>query len=141
MPLSADYLVDVSDIGGVLADLQKTSGTPDTDNNSQDDPYDVTDARCAHDDPDRATSATPRPAASAPSATRSGTISMATASATPASRASRASPSKLWVDVDGDGMLTPGVDNLMRTTATDISGEYEFKSLPFGDYLVNVTDD
>jgi uncharacterized repeat protein (TIGR01451 family) len=47
---------------------------------------------------------------------------------------------ELWVDVDSDGVLTPGVDNLVRTEVTDVNGLYEFKGLPDGDYIVRVTD-
>jgi protocatechuate 3,4-dioxygenase beta subunit len=47
----------------------------------------------------------------------------------------------LWLDVDGDGDITPGVDNLIQTTVTNINGQYQFFGLPYGDYLVQVTDD
>jgi uncharacterized repeat protein (TIGR01451 family) len=139
VPLSADYLVDVSDIGGVLVGLQKTSGTADADNNSQDDPYDV---------------AMP----GVPTAILTGDFGY-----TPAGGfgsignkvwhdldgdglRDAGEPGiegvtiELWLDVDGDKVLTPGVDNLVRNATTDLSGEYEFNSLPLGDYLVKVTD-
>ncbi len=45
---------------------------------------------------------------------------------------------ELWVDIDGDGVITPGVDNRVRTEFTDVNGEYEFKSLPPEDYVVRV---
>ena len=48
---------------------------------------------------------------------------------------------ELWHDVNGDGVLTPGTDNLVRKAVTDVNGEYEIKSLPPGDYIVDVTDD
>lgn len=47
----------------------------------------------------------------------------------------------LWLDVNGDGSITLGVDNFLRTETTDENGEYEFNSLPAGDYLVTVSDD
>lgn len=46
----------------------------------------------------------------------------------------------LWLDVDNDGMITPGVDNLLRTVTTDANGEYAFTGLVPGDYIVDVTD-
>ncbi|MEM9552691.1 MAG: SdrD B-like domain-containing protein [Acidobacteriota bacterium] len=46
----------------------------------------------------------------------------------------------VWLDVDGDGVITPGVDNLVRRDVTDTTGAYEVKALPFGDYLVSVSD-
>ena len=45
---------------------------------------------------------------------------------------------ELWLDVDGDGAITPGLDNLVRTEVTDVNGNYEFKALPAGDYVVQV---
>jgi hypothetical protein len=47
---------------------------------------------------------------------------------------------QLWADLNGDGVVTPGVDNLLRTSFTDVNGEYEFAGLTPGDYLVRVTD-
>jgi uncharacterized repeat protein (TIGR01451 family) len=47
---------------------------------------------------------------------------------------------ELYVDVNGNNSLDPGVDNLVRTTVTDVAGNYQFNGLPGGDYLVNVTD-
>ncbi|HEY0733863.1 MAG TPA: SdrD B-like domain-containing protein [Herpetosiphonaceae bacterium] len=44
----------------------------------------------------------------------------------------------LYRDVDGDGVLDPGVDNLIRTVTTDSNGNYEFTGLPAGRYLVDV---
>ena len=38
----------------------------------------------------------------------------------------------LWLDVNGDGVITPGVDNLVRTTLTDANGDYAFTNLPPG---------
>ena len=46
----------------------------------------------------------------------------------------------LWRDVDGNGSITAGVDNFLRTTTTDVNGQYTFDSLPAGTYLVDVTD-
>ena len=48
---------------------------------------------------------------------------------------------ELWLDVDGDGVITPGVDNRVRTTLTGPTGEYTFNALPEGSYLVDLTDD
>ena len=47
----------------------------------------------------------------------------------------------LYLDVNSNGTIEPGVDNLLRTTETDTNGEYYFRSLPVpGDYLVTITD-
>ena len=48
---------------------------------------------------------------------------------------------ELWSDTNGNGVIEPGIDNLVRTTTTDINGEYVFNGLPDGDYLVDVTDE
>jgi len=47
---------------------------------------------------------------------------------------------RLYLDVNGDGVVNPGVDNLIRTTSTDVIGEYQMNGLPPGIYLVDVTD-
>ncbi len=47
---------------------------------------------------------------------------------------------RLYLDVNGNGTVDPGVDNLIRTTSTDIIGEYQMNGLPPGSYLVDVTD-
>jgi uncharacterized repeat protein (TIGR01451 family) len=47
---------------------------------------------------------------------------------------------RLYLDVNGNGVVDAGVDNLIRTTTTDIIGEYQMNGLPPGDYLVDVTD-
>ncbi len=114
-------------------------GTADTDNNSQDDPYDV---------------AMP----GVPTAILTGDFGYTPAGGfgsignkvwhdldgdgfrDPGEPGIQGVTIELWLDVDGDGVLTPGVDNLVRNATTDDSGEYEFNSLPLGDYLVNVTD-
>jgi uncharacterized repeat protein (TIGR01451 family) len=46
----------------------------------------------------------------------------------------------LYLDVNGNGVVDPGVDNLIRTTSTDVIGEYQMNGLPPGNYLVDVTD-
>ena len=46
----------------------------------------------------------------------------------------------LYLDVNGNGTLDPGIDNRVRTTVTSITGDYEFNGLPGADYLVDVTD-
>ncbi|MDH3377249.1 MAG: C25 family cysteine peptidase, partial [Gammaproteobacteria bacterium] len=48
---------------------------------------------------------------------------------------------ELWLDVNNDGVITPGVDNRVRTASTDANGEYLFSAVPAGNYLVQVTDD
>ncbi|MFQ5524817.1 MAG: SdrD B-like domain-containing protein [Thermoanaerobaculia bacterium] len=45
---------------------------------------------------------------------------------------------ELWVDLNGNGTIEPGIDNRVRTEFTDVNGEYEFKSLPPEDYVVRV---
>jgi hypothetical protein len=47
---------------------------------------------------------------------------------------------RLYLDVNGNGVVNPGVDNLIRTTSTDVIGEYQMNGLPPGSYLVDVTD-
>ncbi|MGB5661351.1 MAG: SdrD B-like domain-containing protein, partial [Thermoanaerobaculia bacterium] len=47
---------------------------------------------------------------------------------------------ELWLDVNGDGVITPGLDNLVRNSVTDQNGEYQFSSLPDEEYVVRVTD-
>ncbi len=46
----------------------------------------------------------------------------------------------LYFDVNGDGLLDPGVDNLIRTTYTDVNGQYGFEGLPVGSFLVDVVE-
>ncbi|OPZ80469.1 MAG: Serine-aspartate repeat-containing protein D precursor [bacterium ADurb.Bin429] len=46
----------------------------------------------------------------------------------------------LWLDVNNNGVVDPGVDNLVRSTMTDENGQYAFAGLPAGAYLVDVTD-
>ncbi len=43
---------------------------------------------------------------------------------------------ELWLDTDNDGVVTPGTDNLIRSIATDVNGEYEFGGVAPEDYLV-----
>ncbi|MGB5294524.1 MAG: C25 family cysteine peptidase, partial [Thermoanaerobaculia bacterium] len=47
---------------------------------------------------------------------------------------------ELWLDVNGDGVITPVLDNLVRNSVTDQNGEYQFSSLPDEEYVVRVTD-
>jgi len=47
---------------------------------------------------------------------------------------------RLYLDVNGNGVVNPGIDNLIRTTSTDVIGEYQMNGLPPGNYLVDVTD-
>ena len=47
---------------------------------------------------------------------------------------------ELWADTNGDGSIVPGVDNLVRSSLTDVNGDYVFNGLPLGDYLVRPTD-
>jgi hypothetical protein len=42
----------------------------------------------------------------------------------------------LYEDENNDGVITEGVDALMKTTATDGNGSYSFDDLPDGDYRV-----
>ncbi|MFK7958151.1 MAG: C25 family cysteine peptidase, partial [Lysobacterales bacterium] len=43
---------------------------------------------------------------------------------------------ELWLDTNNDGVITPGTDNLIRSTRTDVNGEYEFGGVAPEDYLV-----
>jgi uncharacterized repeat protein (TIGR01451 family) len=45
----------------------------------------------------------------------------------------------LYVDVDHDGILTPGVDNLIRTTITTADGFYYFGGLAFQDFIIKLS--
>ena len=46
-----------------------------------------------------------------------------------------------WLDTNRDGAITPGLDNLIRDTRTDLNGEYTCDSLPSDYYVVTVTDE
>ncbi len=48
---------------------------------------------------------------------------------------------ELWLDVNGDGTIQPGSDNLVRTALTDTNGNYLFLGIPAGNYVVRVPDD
>ncbi len=47
---------------------------------------------------------------------------------------------ELWQDVDENGLLEPGTDNLVTSETTDARGGYFFGGLPAARYLVHVTD-
>ncbi len=136
----ADYLVDVTDSGAVLAGLDKTSGTAGMNDNSQADPYAV--ALTGVTTIDLTGDFGYAPAACSGSL---GTIvwhdldmnGVRNAGEPPIEGVTIA----VWYDVDGNGMIDAGTDNLLRTVATDFNGEYELKGLPFGDYLVDLTDE
>ena len=44
----------------------------------------------------------------------------------------------LYLDVNNNEPFDAGIDNLVRTTTTDINGQYPFTGLPAGKYLVDV---
>lgn len=45
----------------------------------------------------------------------------------------------LWNDVDGNGVLDPGIDTIVATTVSNsVTGQYLFGDLPPGDYLVDI---
>ncbi len=44
----------------------------------------------------------------------------------------------LYLDTNNNGLFDAGIDNLVRTTTTDINGQYAFTGLPAGKYLVDV---
>jgi uncharacterized repeat protein (TIGR01451 family) len=46
----------------------------------------------------------------------------------------------LYRDLNGDGEINPG-EPRVATTTTDMDGMYLFDELPFGDYIVDVTDE
>jgi uncharacterized repeat protein (TIGR01451 family) len=148
----ADYLLDVTDIDGVLFSLNLTLGTPDLEDNSQADPYSV---------------------ALSTGAPTSSTGDFGYAPSAPLGVIGNV----VWHDLDGDGLYEPlgdddqpgtvddepgiqgatvqlwrddgdlvfepftGEDNLLRSTPTDGNGEYEFLGLPSGPYWVTVTDE
>ncbi len=135
----ADYLVDVTDIDGVLAGLQKTSGAAQMDDNSQADPYAVQLTALA---PDDVTADFGYTAAGGYGSI--GNLLFRDPNGNGVREAGEAGIEgvevALWLDVDGNGAVTAGVDNLLRTTRTDVNGEYLFNGLPFGSYVVDVTD-
>ena len=130
VPLGVDYQVMVTDVGGVLDGLTSSSSAPGTRSPTILSP-DLEDADFGY----------------APAA---GTGSVGTsvwrdldfdgvkdADEPPIEGVTIA----VWLDVDGDGAITAGVDNLLRSDTTDSGGNYELMGLPFGDYLIEVTDD
>ncbi len=44
----------------------------------------------------------------------------------------------LYLDINNNGVYDAGTDNLVRTTVTDMNGQYQFTGLPAGKYLVDV---
>ncbi|MGC8873427.1 MAG: SdrD B-like domain-containing protein, partial [Chloroflexia bacterium] len=131
----ADYLVVVTDRHGVLAGTTKSSGIPHQNDQSQDNPYAVALSsgmpsvmhadfgyygppgavgdRIWHDvDHD-----------GRQDAEESGIQSVVV---------------RLYLDVDGDGTIDPGVDNLLRPTTTDAYGRYLFTGLQLGHYIVQL---
>ncbi len=147
----ADYLIDVTDIDELLITTNKTSGAADTDNNSQDDPYDVV-----------LTAGSPTSVTAdfgyAPSAGMGsigsqvwhdldldGLFEPLGADGLPNTADDESGfegvTVQLWLD-DGDGVFEPftGEDNLLRSVTTDENGEYEFDGLPASTYFVTVSD-
>ncbi len=47
---------------------------------------------------------------------------------------------QLWIDNNANGVVEPGTDNLIRVAWTDANGEYLFATIPYGQYLVTVSD-
>ncbi len=134
----ADYLIDVTDRGAVTAGLDKTSGISGVNGNSQADPYAVV--------LNGATSNSTADFGYAPAACSGslGTIIWHDLDMD-GDRDGGEPPIEgvtvaVWFDANGNGMIDAGIDNLLRTVATDFNGQYELKGLPFGDYLVDVTD-
>ncbi|MFQ5348958.1 MAG: C25 family cysteine peptidase, partial [Thermoanaerobaculia bacterium] len=136
----ADYLVDVTDIGGVLTNLAKTAGAPNTDDNSQADPYPVSLSAGSPTELRADFGYTP--------AGEFGSLGNKVfrdldgdGERDPGEPGIEGVTLELWLDVDSDGVITPGTDNLIRSAITDPNGEYELEGLPFGDYLIDLTDD
>jgi uncharacterized repeat protein (TIGR01451 family) len=46
----------------------------------------------------------------------------------------------LWLDNNGDGVIDPGSDNLVRSETTNANGDYRFLALPPGSYIIDQTD-
>ncbi|MBP7272931.1 MAG: hypothetical protein KA974_03775 [Saprospiraceae bacterium] len=46
----------------------------------------------------------------------------------------------IWDDLNGDGIITPGIDRLLATTTTDNTGHYLFTNILPGDYIVQFTN-
>ncbi|MCP4201632.1 MAG: DUF11 domain-containing protein, partial [bacterium] len=136
----ADYLIDVTDIDGALAGLQRTAGVAGVDDNSQADPYALNLTAIGTSDLTADFGYT--------AVGEFGSIgSFVWRDLNGDGDVDAGEPGiggvtiELWLDVDGDTVITPGIDNLVRGTTTDVNGEYQFSSLPYGDYLVDVTDD
>jgi hypothetical protein len=45
-------------------------------------------------------------------------------------------PVVLYLDVDADGALSPGIDTVVAVVQSDASGKYFFRNLPAGNYIV-----
>lgn len=133
----ADYLVVVTDRHGVLAGMTKSSGIPHQDNQSQENPYAVAlssgNSTVVHADfgyygplgavGDRIWHDVDHDGRQ--DAGESGIQGVVV---------------RLYLDVDGDGAIDPGVDNLLRTTTTDAYGRYLFTGLPLQHYIVQLAD-
>ncbi|MEM9598638.1 MAG: SdrD B-like domain-containing protein, partial [Acidobacteriota bacterium] len=128
-----DYLVDVTDAAGVLDGFTKTVGAPDTNDNSQADPYAVTVAGGSVEVADfgyRAGS----------NADILGTTFFdldANGLEDGADFGVDQVEVFLFRDLDGDGALDPE-DPRIGVTTVDANGDYIFEDLPPGDYLVAV---
>jgi hypothetical protein len=130
-----DYLVVVSDRSGVLAGLLKSSGVPDTNDNSQANPYAVV----------LSSGTTSVQYADFGYYGSLGTIGDYVWHDADHDGLQDAGESgfqgveiHLYHDVDGDGEIDPGMDNQLRTTTTDANGRYLFTGLALDSYIVRV---
>lgn len=130
-----DYLVLVSDRNGMLEGMSKTAGAPDTDNNSQTNPYavalssgttSVQHADFGYDDPILGDFVWH-------DANEDG-IQDADESGIEAVTV------LLYHDAGSDGQIDAGVDNLLKTTTTNSNGYYYFSGLPFESFIVKLAD-
>ena len=133
----ADYLVVVTDRNGVLAGTTQTSGTPHQDDHSQTNPCAVTLSSGTPNVPWADFGYYGPPGAvgdrvwhdanhnGRQDAGESGIQGVAV---------------RLYLDLDGDGTIDPGVDNLLRTAITDPYGRYLFTGLQLGSYIVQLPE-
>ncbi|MCG8456192.1 MAG: carboxypeptidase regulatory-like domain-containing protein, partial [Holophagales bacterium] len=129
-----NYLVDVNDTAGVTAGMVRTSGTPNTDNESQNDPYDVTlTGGVANNTADFGYQA---PADLQIFGTAFFDLD-GDGTQDPVDIGVEVVRVFLFRDLDGDGVLDQG-DALIDSRVTVVNGDYVFTDLPPGDFIVAV---
>jgi hypothetical protein len=132
-----DYLVTVSDRNLVLTGMEKTFGTPHTDNNSQVDPYAIA----------LSSGLTTAQYADFGYFGPPGSIGNFVWYDSDNNGLQDAGESgiqgvtvNLYRDVDGDGVIDAGIDNKLQTKTTNSIGSYLFSGLSFDSYIVEISD-